>query len=200
MHPEKLKRASIRLSWLLRHGAIESRLTMNSAGWAAIADVRRLARLSRPMLDDIVANNNKSRLQIDGDHIRASQGHSLSGTPVTQEALEASWAAWSGTTSLWHGTRAQFIPSIARKGLLPQSRTHVHLAESTGSHVGKRANVGVLLEISPSRVRAANQVIYRSPNGVILIRHVPADSIIALRPLTQRARKSAPSLREALGV
>ena len=200
MHPEKLKRASKYLSWLLRHGAIEADLTMDAAGWASIEDVREKTRISRARLDEIVEKNNKSRLQVDGDRIRASQGHSLEGTPVTLGALEASWMVWAGSESVWHGTQPKFVESISRKGLLAQTRTHVHLAESTNSHVGKRAGVGVLLEISPSRLRDAGQTIFRSPNGVILVRYVPASSIIALRPLTRRARRSALVMREALKV
>lgn len=200
MHPDKFKRASIRLSWLLRHGAIEVGLEMDPAGWSSIEDVLKKGRLSRRLLDEIVARNNKSRLEVDGDRIRASQGHSLDGTPVTLSALEASWSVWGGSTSIWHGTRPEFVASIARKGLIPQSRTHVHLAESTGSRVGKRAGVGVLLEISPARIRAAGPVIYRSPNGVILVRKVPPEAIIALRPLSRRARGAAPQMRQALGL
>lgn len=200
MHPNKLKRASQYLSWLLRHGANEAGLSMDSAGWAKTADVRKIARLSQRALDEIVATNNKTRLQVDGDRIRASQGHSMDGTPVTLEALEDSWVVWGGSASIWHGTRPELVESIARKGLLAQSRTHVHLAESVDSRVGKRAGVGVLLEISPARVRAAGLPIFVSDNGVILTRHVPPEAIIALHPLSRRARSAAPKLRAALGV
>ena len=58
--------------------------------------------------------------------------------------------------------------------------------------------VGILLELDPIRMRAAGQSIYCSPNGVILARHVPAHSIVALHPLTRRAQKSIESLREML--
>ncbi|MFT5681568.1 MAG: putative RNA 2'-phosphotransferase [Myxococcota bacterium] len=200
MHPNKLKRASQSLSKLLRHDANKAGLTMDSAGWAKTADVRRIARISQSALDTVVAENNKTRLQIDGDYIRASQGHSFSGTPVTQEGLEESWTLWAGSASIWHGTRPELVESIARKGLLAQSRTHVHLAESVDSRVGKRAGVGVLLEVSPARVRAAGLAIFVSQNGVILVRHVPPESIIDLHPCSRRARSAAPRLRAALGV
>ena len=200
MNPEKLRHHSRYLSWLLRHGAIESGLSMDTAGWAAIEDVLRIGRLSAEALDEVVARNNKSRLQVDGDRIRASQGHSTSGTPVTLEGLESSWQVWESSTSLWHGTQPRLVESIARAGLLPQSRTHVHLAEHIGSRVGKRSGVGVVLEISPAAVRSAGQTIFRSPNGVILIRHVPASAIVALQPLTRRARNNASRLRSALGL
>ncbi|MDG1478973.1 MAG: RNA 2'-phosphotransferase [Myxococcota bacterium] len=200
MHPSTLKRTSKYLSWLLRHGANEAGLSMDKAGWAKTADVRRLARLSPQALDEIIATNNKTRLQVDGDRIRANQGHSMDGTPVTLNALENSWVVWDGSTSIWHGTQPALVLSIARAGLLAQSRSHVHLAASVDSRVGKRAGVGVLLEIDPARVRAAGLPIFISDNGVILTRRVPPDAIIALHPLSRRARSAAPTLREALGI
>ncbi|HZX01939.1 RNA 2'-phosphotransferase [Kribbella sp.] len=64
---------------------------MSADGWAAIADVLRVLGLTRERLDVAVRENDKQRLQVDGDRIRACQGHSLHGMPVTREALENSW-------------------------------------------------------------------------------------------------------------
>ena len=200
MTSSNLIHTSRRLSWLLRHGAIESDLPMDGAGWCSIETLLEMTGISRALLDAVVEQNNKSRLQVDGDRIRASQGHSLAGTPVTLADLEASWSEWSATTSLWHGTNAKVVADIACEGLLAQGRTHVHLAESLDSHVGKRSGVVLMLEVDPQRVRAAGQTIYRSPNGVILIRHVPPTCIVALHPLSRRARRAAPQLREVLGL
>ena len=200
MQPSTIISTSRHLSWLLRHGAIQSSLPMDTAGWCSIESVLTMANISRALLDEVVAKNNKSRLQVNGDRIRASQGHSRDGTPVTQAALEASWSLWTSTDSLWHGTHSKVIASIAREGLLAQGRTHVHLAESLESTVGKRSGVVLMLEIDPERVRAAGQSIYRSPNGVILTRHVPPAGIIDLHPLSRRAKRAAPELRSMLGL
>ncbi len=51
-----------------------------------------------------VEHNDKQRLQVDGDRIRACQGHSLEGMPVTCEALENSWERVHPDHLLWHGT------------------------------------------------------------------------------------------------
>ncbi|MFO0647211.1 MAG: RNA 2'-phosphotransferase [Polyangiales bacterium] len=139
------------MSWLLRHGAREAKLSMDAAGWASIDDVLSIVRVPRPVLDDVVRENNKSRYELLGDRIRACQGHSLAGTPVTLEALEASWTLDARVEPVWHGTHAGALASIAAEGLLPGERTHVHLAGETDSKVGKRAGVGVLL---PHRPRA----------------------------------------------
>lgn len=197
---DPIQRHSKKLSWLLRHGARESGLAMDAAGWCAIADVLRLTRMSRQTLDVVVRDNNKNRLQVDGDRIRASQGHSLAGTPVTLAALEASWQVWSHPTPLWHGTRVDVVGDIGRLGLLPQSRTHVHLADATDSTVGKRAQVSVLLQIDPGALRAAGQTVFVSPNGVVLVRHVPPGCIVGLHAVSRRAKKEQGRLRAALGL
>ena len=91
-------RQSKKLSWLLRHGAQQAGLAMDEAGWAAVPDVLRIARMSHRQLRTCVAENNKKRLQLEGDRVRCTQGHSLDGMPVTLEGLEASWAQPVRTT------------------------------------------------------------------------------------------------------
>lgn len=195
MSDSNLKRASHALSQLLRHGAGEVGLPMDAAGWAPIDDVLRRARMSRATLDVVVRTNNKSRLQVDGDRIRCCQGHSLQGMPVTREALEASWEEDRRIDPIWHGTNQEALESIAREGLLPGGRTHVHLAEETDSRVGKRAGVGVLLRVDPVRLREQGVGLYRSPNGVLLARTVPPDCITGLMAVSDRAKKDEPKLR-----
>jgi len=201
MNAQTLKKRSRRLSWLLRHGAQETGLAMDAAGWVAITDVLRMTHLNRSSLDEIVRANNKSRLEISGDRIRASQGHSLAGTPVELSALEASWSVWKGDTPdslIFHGTQPDAIPGISREGITARQRTHVHLADAVNSRVGKRANVGVLLEISPNLLRARGQEIFRSPNGVVLVRNVPVETVVGMQALSKRARHQQHALRRAL--
>jgi len=187
-----------RISWLLRHGAKESGLAMDEAGFARIDDVIRVLEIDRAALDRIARDNDKQRLTIDGDRIRAAQGHSLEGTPVTLEALEASWSAFVGEGSLWHGTRIASVESIARDGILPAARTHVHLAASIESPVGKRSSVDVLLEVSPRALAKEGLRIFASENGVVLVRRVPASCIVDLRAVTRRARAQEAALRAYL--
>jgi putative RNA 2'-phosphotransferase len=66
--------------------------------------------------------------------------------------------------------------------------------------VGKRANIGVLLEISPAQLRAVRQTLFRNSNGVILCRHVPPECIVGVHPLTKRARQNAAAMRAAFGL
>jgi putative RNA 2'-phosphotransferase len=161
------------VSRLLRHTAGERGLAMSADGWSAIADVLSLLELTRSKLDAAVRDNDKQRLQVDGERIRACQGHSLEGMPVTREALENSWERVHPDHLLWHGTNRQALPAIQREGLKPGRRTHVHLAPSKDSQVGRRSAVDVLLGVDPG-----NLAVYRAPNGVLLTREVPPDAIV----------------------
>ena len=197
-HP--LKQISHHMSALLRHRAGEVGLRMDAAGWVDLEELVEHLGVPRHLVEEAAQHNNKARFEVSGERIRASQGHSLEGMPVTREALEASWTVFASDDPLWHGTRTEVAESIAREGILRGERSHVHLAASRESHVGKRANVGVLLEISPARLRAAGQTIYESPNGVILCRHVPPGCIVDIHPMSRSARKNASALRAALGL
>ena len=192
-------RRSKKLSWLLRHGAREVGLPMDAAGWVSVPEVLRALSITRAQLEHAVATNRKRRLQLDGERVRACQGHSADGTPVTLEALEASWVTLTGDALVWHGTSRGALESIAAAGLVPAQRTHVHLAEALESVIGKRAAVDVMLGVDPSRVRAAGVGLFTAPNGVILARRVPREAIVRLEPMTRRARAAAEALRAIFG-
>lgn len=179
--------ASRRLSWLLRHGATEVGLPMDAAGWAPVDAVQREVGLSREALEAVVRDNDKGRLQLEGDRIRACQGHSAAGVPVTREALEASWERVVGRADpLFHGTRAEVVPVVRVEGLRAMDRTHVHLAGGRHDKVGKRAAVEVLLPVCPIRLEAAGIALFRSPNGVFLAREVPASCLLPEEPARRR--------------
>lgn len=197
---DELVARSRHLSWLLRHGAVEAGLAMDAAGWAAIADVLARTGLTAEALAEAVRTNTKGRLQLDGDRVRACQGHSLVNTAVTRDALEASWRAHDGNTSLWHGTTRDAITAIATAGILPVARTHVHLADDPASTLGKRAAVAWLLEVDPVAMRAAGHAIFVAPNGVVLTRAVPPAFIVGARAMTHRAEAERDEVRTLLGV
>lgn len=198
MNKDTLRKHGHRLSHLLRHGAIEAKLTMDAAGWAPIEQVLARTSLSRAELDAVVSDNNKQRYELRGDQIRAAQGHSIEGTPVTHEALEASWRRYEGQGPIWHGTHMSAVASIAQQGIVAGARTHVHLAAAPDSTVGKRAQVDVLLEVSPSKLREAGWEVFKSPNGVLLARVVPSFCIVGLRALSAAARSQQAILIEQI--
>lgn len=200
MNPKEITRASHALSALLRHRAGEVGLTMDAAGWAPVEEVLRIVGISAEALEVVVRDNNKSRLELDAGRIRANQGHSLAGMPVTLEALEASWTEDLRAELIWHGTSHEAAESIAREGLLPGQRTHVHLAEATDSKVGKRAGVAVLLGVDPEALRGRGVRIFRSQNGVLLARRVPVGCITALEVASGRDAGREGALRALFGI
>ncbi|WP_437679750.1 RNA 2'-phosphotransferase [Sorangium sp. So ce131] len=198
MGRDRLTDTSKKISWLLRHAAPSQGIAMDDAGWVAVDDVLKALRISRALLDEVVENNTKNRLEIRGDRVRASQGHSREGMPVTLAGLEASWEEVHGDAPIWHGTSVDAVRGIAREGIRPAARTHVHCTDAPGSAVGKRSSVDVMLEISPARLRARGLRVYRSPNGVVLVREVPVGCLIGLLPVAARAKRDEAALRALL--
>jgi len=196
----ELVATSKRLSWLLRHGADEAGLAMDEAGWSEIHDVLRVLSITREELDLAVSQNDKVRLVVAGDLIRAGQGHSLAGMPVTREALEASWDRFQPEGPLWHGTRVAAMTGIADQGIVPGQRSHVHLAVAADSQVGKRSSVDLLLEVSPPRLEEAGIGIFLAPNGVVLVRWVPAAAITGLRTESKAGRAGVHDALALLGL
>ncbi|MCY1077337.1 RNA 2'-phosphotransferase [Archangium lansingense] len=169
---------SKKLSWLLRHGARESGLSMDEAGFASVADVLRLTGLSLTQLESVVLHNTKARFELRGEWVRAVQGHSPEGTPVTLEGLERSWEEVLEDALLYHGTSVGAARAILdSEGVHAASRSHVHLAPAVDATVGKRAGVDVLLVVCPVRLREAGLRVFRAPNGVLLARAVPRHAV-----------------------
>jgi putative RNA 2'-phosphotransferase len=173
---------------------------MDEAGWASIADVLGELAITRADLDRAVVHNDKARLQVRGDQIRACQGHSLTGMPVTLEGLEESWEPVVPRQHLWHGTRAEAIEGIAVSGIVPVRRTHVHLAEDVESKVGKRSSIDFLLEVDPGILGVQSITVFRSPNGVLLVRAVPCQALVGARAVSKRGRRDLLRAKTLLGL
>jgi putative RNA 2'-phosphotransferase len=184
------------VSRLLRHTAGERGLAMTADGWSDVDEVCALLGIDRATLALAVEHNDKSRLQLDGDRVRACQGHSREGMPVTLEALEASWTRVQPVDLLWHGTSVAAIEGIALTGIEPVRRTHVHLAPATDSHVGRRTRVDLLLGIDPERLGAG---VFEAPNGVVLVRQVPTTAIVRVDGVSEAGNRVAGSARRAFG-
>ncbi|KFA91973.1 RNA 2'-phosphotransferase [Archangium violaceum] len=204
MHPrhraapdsQALVSRSKKLSWLLRHGARESGLAMDEAGFAPVTEVLSLTGLSRAQLEAVVAENSKSRFELRGERVRAVQGHSPEGTPVTLEGLERSWEVVLGDALLYHGTSVVAARAILdSEGVHAAARSHVHLAPAVDATVGKRAGVDVLLVVSPVRLRVAGLSVFRAPNGVLLARAVPRDAVTDLLASTVAGERALGELR-----
>ena len=179
---KKLISTSKFISLVLRHKPEQIGLQLDAQGWAGIDDLLRLAGaagkdISRAMLEEIVAGNDKQRFIIseDGKRIRANQGHSievdLALDPVAPPAV------------LFHGTATRFLQSIRGQGLIQGNRQHVHLSleRATAMNVGARHGLPAILEVDAARMHADGHLFYLSKNGVWLCKHVPV-SYIAFPP------------------
>jgi putative RNA 2'-phosphotransferase len=166
------------LSLVLRHKPEEIGLTLDANGWADVEELIRLAnqyghRLNLPLLDRVVAENDKKRFAFseDGRRIRASQGHSVE----VDLALPPS----EPPEFLYHGTATRFLESIRVSGLVSGKRQHVHLSPdvATATKVGQRHGRPHILTIRAGAMHRAGMAFYLSANGVWLTNHVPVSYI-----------------------
>ena len=151
-------------------------MTLDANGWADIAQLLAQAAshgktISRAQLDEVVANDSKTRyaVSMDGLRIRANQGHSLATVDI---ALPPAIPP----AVLYHGTASRFVESIRDQGLIPGSRNHVHLSatEDTAISVGSRHGKPVVLAVDTAAMQAQGHVFYLAANGVWLTDAVPA--------------------------
>ncbi|QNE76152.1 RNA 2'-phosphotransferase [Streptomyces finlayi] len=160
------------LSRHLRHQPELIGLTLDAQGWVPIDDLlRATARqgfaLTRGELEHVVAANDKQRFAVDGDRIRASQGHSV---PVELGLPPAEPPAY-----LYHGTVGRALARIRAEGLRPMDRHHVHLSpdRGTATRVGARRGRPVVLSVDAGAMNRAGHVFHVSANGVWLTDAVP---------------------------
>jgi putative RNA 2'-phosphotransferase len=170
--------ASKFISLVLRHQPEVIGLPLDSEGWAEIDALIQLSQthhpLTRALIDEVVATNNKQRFAIsdDGRRIRARQGHSIE--------VELGLAAIDPPEYLFHGTAMHSVATIRREGLSKRSRQHVHLSAEadTATRVGSRHGRPEVLRIRAAEMIAAGHAFFRSENGVWLTDAVPAEFIV----------------------
>ena len=166
MNDEQLSR---RLSYLLRHAPQTAGLALEPGGWAPLAPVLAHLKVTRAQVERVVANNNKQRFTLDGDRVRANQGHSVEvdlRLPLTVPPAQ-----------LYHGTHPGVLDAIRREGLRAMQRHHVHLSRDleTARQVGARRGAPVILTVRSGAMYDAGHSFYRSDNGVWLVEAVPPE-------------------------
>jgi len=100
-------RTSKFLSLVLRHKPETIGLTLDAYGWADVNDLLLCAqragqKISRELLEEVVATNDKKRFAFsdDGLRIRASQGHSVE--------VDLAYTSSQPPDVLYHGTATRF--------------------------------------------------------------------------------------------
>ncbi|GGK29059.1 putative RNA 2'-phosphotransferase [Deinococcus malanensis] len=166
MNDEQLSR---RLSYLLRHAPQKAGLTLEPGGWAPLAPVLAHLKVTREQVERVVATNNKQRFTLDGERIRANQGHSVEVDLRLPLAVPPA--------RLYHGTHPAALDAIRREGLRPMQRHHVHLSRDpeTARQVGARRGTPVILTVQSGTMHDAGHSFYRSDNGVWLTEAVPPE-------------------------
>ncbi len=166
------------LSLILRHQPEKIGVELDSNGWANIDELIQLAnakgkRLSRQLIDRVVAENNKQRFAIseDGLRIRASQGHSIE--------IDLALPPSEPPEILYHGTATRFLESIQAEGLHSGNRQHVHLSQdkATATNVGQRHGKPVVLTVLSGEMARSGYQFFLSANNVWLTEHVPVKFI-----------------------
>lgn len=159
---------------ILRHRPDAAGVRLDKHGWCDVNELLEgLARIGTPVtweqLERVVLENDKQRFVLEGNRIRAAQGHSASNVePLLREKKPPS--------RLFHGTVAIAMPSIDRQGLRPMNRHHVHLSpdEATASAVGRRRGVPIVLVVDTARMEHDGYKFFVSDNGVWLTASVPS--------------------------
>lgn len=171
------------LSLVLRHKPEEIGLVLDDNGWADVDELIQLAnqrgrRLTRPLLEQVVAANDKQRFAFssDGRRIRANQGHSIE--------VDLALPPAEPPEVLYHGTAERFIDSIRSQGLHSASRQHVHLSRdiATATKVGQRHGQPVVLVVRSGAMFAAGHNFMLSANGVWLTELVPVEYLVFPKP------------------
>jgi putative RNA 2'-phosphotransferase len=161
------------LSYVLRHRPDSIGIALSNDGWVDIDILlKALAangkRVSREQLAQVVAENDKKRFAIDGNRIRASQGHSVE--------VELGYTPAEPPEVLYHGTATRHLDAIFADGLVKGRRHHVHLSASTetAAKVGARHGKPVVLTVDAAAMVRDGALFYVSENGVWLTDAVPA--------------------------
>ena len=172
------------LSLVLRHAPEQAGLSLDANGWANFDDLCAVIKLkfgaSARDIERIVDNSPKKRFNIEGNRIRAVQGHSVDidlGLPPTPPP-----------PILYHGTKLDYLPSILVEGLSKQQRQHVHLSpdiETALIVARRRRGKDVILKINAHGMARAGMTFFLSENGVWLTDSVPPPYLHPVEELAQ---------------
>ncbi|MDZ5461596.1 RNA 2'-phosphotransferase [Azohydromonas lata] len=171
----RLVQASKFLSFVLRHQPEAIGLALDAEGWGSVEDLvagaaRQGRQLSRELIEQVIAINDKKRFELsaDGLRIRAVQGHST-------RSVDRQFEPKQPPDVLFHGTASRFVAAITREGLKPGSRHYVHLSadEQTARTVGLRYGLPVVLVVDAARMHAQGFIFHQAENGVWLTARVP---------------------------
>lgn len=178
MNPQKLKKVSKSLSYVLRHRPDTVGLELSDGGWVLVDELIQAfqqhgKKLSLALLVEVVAENDKQRFEFseDASRIRARQGHSTD--------VDLGYEPATPPDTLYHGTATKNLESIFQNGLVKGRRHHVHLStnKETMIQVGMRHGTPVVLSINAKQMLVDGHIFFITGNDVWLTEHVPSEYI-----------------------
>lgn len=128
------------LTYVLRHNPSRYNLSLDEEGWIDIDNLLfslgkygNTIEIKKEELYELIANQQKYRLEIKDDRIRALYGHSI--TIKKKNTIMP-------PDILYHGTSPRNLLSIMKQGLKSMGRQYVHLSTDidAATAVGKRRN------------------------------------------------------------
>lgn len=185
-------RMSCCLAWLLRHGAKQQSLTMDSEGYVLLADVlhwlqttseRRIQRHAIPAswwtaenIRRVVKQDAKQRYRVTfrgsplAEMIRAEQGHSIALNDIAMlKPITLANCSEHYPATVVHGTTAKKWIKIQQSGyLFAGTRQHIHFAKDATEAAGLRRTSTVLLYVDLLSAVRAGYLFFESGNHVIL--------------------------------
>ncbi|MEH0634873.1 MULTISPECIES: RNA 2'-phosphotransferase [Streptomyces] len=174
MDERRTVRVSKYLSKHLRHQPERIGLTLDESGWVRIDTLIEAAathgfHFTRAELDHVVVANDKQRFAVEGDRIRASQGHTVD--------VDLGLPPATPPPYLYHGTVPAFLGAIRAEGLRAMNRHDVHLSSDreTATRVGARRGRPVVLSVDAGAMHRDGHVFRVSANGVWLTEAVPPE-------------------------
>jgi 2'-phosphotransferase len=159
------------LSKVLRH---EPKAPLDIEGWAEVSRLHKYLVQTRRYsgtLDEfkdairrVVSGNDKQRFKLQGDYIRANQGHSAH---MKVEVKMKRIRNPDGVEAI-HGTTRKAWTFIETKGLDKMTRQHIHFAPSMNAISGIRKNAEILIHLDVRKWLEDGHALLESENGVIL--------------------------------
>lgn len=162
------------LSYALRHRPDAFGITLDAGGWTELAKLltimhERDVDTSKEEIEAIIANSDKKRVEIKGNRIRATYGHS---------AIRIEFTPTEPPQVLFHGTSNRaWTEHISYDGLKPMNRKYVHLSVDyeTAVKVGSRHDrKPVILTVDAATMHKDGFRFYHSANdGTWMVGRVP---------------------------
>lgn len=160
-----------KLTYALRHNPEKFGLKLDEEGWVDLQTFLNAMNISKEELDNIVANQDKKRLEIKDDKIRVAYGHSFNKVKYKEQIPP---------DTLYHGTTSFNAFLIKKEGLKPMNRQYVHLSTTpnTAEIVGKRRQQDpIILTINAKKAYLDGIKFYHTNEDIWLADHIPAKYI-----------------------